>query len=68
MCCDDKKHCCPKGYICNPAEGKCDKNRTESVDWTLKIKGKKIADIKNILDCRDGDINCSKNINIIPKV
>ena len=60
MCCDDKIHCCPKSYICNPSQGKCDKNSTEgethSVKWSEKISGKKLGNIN--MDCPDGESQC----------
>ncbi|XP_028286498.1 granulin b isoform X2 [Parambassis ranga] len=37
VCCNDHKHCCPKGYKCNVAEQTCDKPGELSLPWFQKI-------------------------------
>lgn len=37
VCCNDREHCCPKGYKCNVAEQTCDKPGSLSLPWVHKI-------------------------------
>jgi hypothetical protein len=52
---------CPKSYICNPSQGKCDKNSTEgetqSIKWSEKIRGKKLGNVN--INCPDGESQCN---------
>lgn len=37
VCCSDREHCCPKGYVCNVAEQTCDRPGAASLPWLSKI-------------------------------
>ncbi|XP_054455244.1 granulin b [Anoplopoma fimbria] len=37
VCCNDREHCCPKGYKCNVADQTCDKPGGLSLPWLQKI-------------------------------
>lgn len=37
VCCSDREHCCPKGYVCNVAEQTCDRPGLASLPWLRKL-------------------------------
>ena len=59
VCCSDDKHCCPSGYTCETADGKCAKG-----DLTIpflkkqpsipRVKSEKLESVK----CPDGQSSC----------
>ena len=68
VCCDDGKHCCPNGFVCNYTIGACTKkdaplpwtqmtNENEKTDITVP---EKVSDTKT---CPGGKITCPQSDN-----
>ena len=62
---------CPKGYNCNPSQGKCDKNNTitgetHTVAWSEKVEGTKNKIQLQSVPCPDGQSVCPDDSTCCP--
>lgn len=64
VCCDDMKHCCPEGHICNVEKGKC----VEKYTNLLFIQKPQNDLVSSLLDNEPNlqDIKCGDNVSTCP--
>ena len=58
ICCEDHLHCCPSGYTCDVADGRCNKGDL-SIPFLKKISASKVKETKEeTVTCPGGAAEC----------
>jgi progranulin len=60
QCCSDDIHCCPENYICNTAEGRCDK-KTSNGTLTIPIGRRDGNNINARIVCPGATATCTSD-------